>query len=124
MMRIEDLGLTLDNTCVFAAKRARKPKYGVGCSLICPLYEEYRYERRQSGIWLDDGWQLAMDPEVEEYILRLHGFTRETAQLSARAFTESVYGANYGRIARSHELILPEPGDTVETLARKYIERG
>ncbi len=121
---IKDLELTKENTAVYAEKRSGKPKYGVGCKLKSFRYYHYRQDRKQSGFHVSDGWELAADQEVSDVILALHGFTRESAILSARAYTASVYGENYGRIPRDTTLILPESGDTLETLTAKYLARA
>jgi hypothetical protein len=121
MMTIESLKLTKENTKVVAEKRRGKPKYGWGCTLKSFAYDEYRRERRQSGFFQRDGWMLPSSAEVSSEILRIHGFTEASAILSARAYTASVKGENYGRIPVSGELILPDENDTVETLCAKYL---
>jgi hypothetical protein len=120
---VKDLNLSADNTAVVAEKRSGKPKYGCGCQLKSVMYYQYRHERNQSGCHLRDGWEDATDSEVSDAILALHGFTRDGAILSARGYTESVYGENYGRINRINTLIVPAATDTVETLCAKYIAR-
>jgi hypothetical protein len=120
---IAALKLSTDNTRVVAEKRAGRPKYGVGCKIKSMCYYHYRQERRESGCHLSDGWEHVMSQEVDDAILPLHGFTRESAVLSARAFTAANYGGKTGSVLK-HDLLVPTAGESVDDLAARYVASG
>lgn len=121
-MKLTDLNLSSENTKVVPSKTNRS--YTFGAELKSSGYQRYRAKQKLSGFHVGGGWELAVDRATILLVLSLHGFTPESAELSAKAFADSVYGDNYGRIERIGTLIVPNATDTRETLVEKYLERA